>query len=115
MFAINGCDVAQTKNKILQKSLKCRDIDTTSSLELLNRIFDCYNVSAGCLQLVLGRKFPSSRNRAVIAQIVGLDDRYMLRNAVFRHFQRKMNNNNSAQAKRKTIPTCPANNRQVSN
>ncbi|GBL98071.1 hypothetical protein AVEN_84576-1 [Araneus ventricosus] len=101
VLAINGYDAAQTKSKILKKSLKCRDIDTTSSLELFNHIFDCYNTWTGCLQLVLGRKFPLSRNRSVIARLVGFDDRYTLRNAVFRHFQRKMNNNNnkSAQAK----------------
>ncbi|GBM59152.1 hypothetical protein AVEN_159046-1, partial [Araneus ventricosus] len=69
MLAINGYDVAQTKSKILQKSLKCRDIDSTSSLELFNHIFDCYNPWSGCLQLVLGRKFPLSRNQAVIARI----------------------------------------------
>ncbi|GBN08475.1 hypothetical protein AVEN_223984-1 [Araneus ventricosus] len=72
MLAMNGYDVAQTKSKILQKSLKRRDIDTTSSLELFNHIFDCYNTWTGCLQLVLGRKFPLSRNRAVIARIVAL-------------------------------------------
>ncbi|GBN83909.1 hypothetical protein AVEN_106884-1 [Araneus ventricosus] len=96
MLAINGYDVTQTNSKILQKSLKCRDIDTTSSLELYNHIFDCYNTWTGCLQLVLGRKFPFSRNRDVIARIVGLDDGYTLRNAAFRHFQRKMNNNNKS-------------------
>ncbi|GBM94878.1 hypothetical protein AVEN_204437-1 [Araneus ventricosus] len=69
MLAINGYDVTQTKSKILQKSLKCRDIDTTSSLELFNHIFDCYNT---CLQLVLGLKVPVSRNRDVVARIVGL-------------------------------------------
>ncbi|GBN73508.1 hypothetical protein AVEN_259527-1 [Araneus ventricosus] len=102
-LAINGYYVAQMKSKILQKSLKCRDIDTTSSLEIFNHIFGCYNTWTGCLQLVLGRKFPLSRNRDVIAQIAGLDDRYTLRNAVFRHFQRKMNSNNkSAHAQKKS-------------
>ncbi|GBO14217.1 hypothetical protein AVEN_200590-1 [Araneus ventricosus] len=67
MLAVNGYDVAQTKSKVLQKSLKCRDIDTTSSLELFNHIFDCYNTWTGCLQLALDRKFPLRRNRAVIA------------------------------------------------
>ncbi|GBO22651.1 hypothetical protein AVEN_214154-1 [Araneus ventricosus] len=119
MLAINGYDVAQTKSKILQKSLKCRDIDTTIALELFNHIFDCYNTWSGCLQLVLGRKFPLSRNWAVIPRIVGLDDRYTLRNAVFRHFQRKMNNNNnkSGMLKKHALPdsnfslqqTCTAN------
>ncbi|GBN56789.1 hypothetical protein AVEN_23054-1 [Araneus ventricosus] len=112
MVVINGHDVAQTKSKILQKSLKCRGIDTTSSLELFNHIFDCYNTWTGCLQLVLGRKFPLSRNRVVFARIVGLDDRYTLRKAVFRHFQRKMNNSNNKIMLQK-IPTCPAFNRQV--
>ncbi|GBM42082.1 hypothetical protein AVEN_158244-1 [Araneus ventricosus] len=89
--------------KFCKKSLKCRDIDTTSSLELFNHIFDCYKTRTGCLQLVLGRKFPLSRNRAVIARIVGLDDRHTLRNAVFGHFQRKLNNNNkNAHAKKKS-------------
>ncbi|GBM71497.1 hypothetical protein AVEN_68422-1 [Araneus ventricosus] len=84
---------------------KCRDIDTNSSFELFNHIFDCYNTWAGCLQLELGRKFPLSRNRAVIARMVGLDDRYTLRKAVFRHFRRKMNNNhNSAHAQKKSLP-----------
>ncbi|GBN67847.1 hypothetical protein AVEN_174034-1 [Araneus ventricosus] len=102
MLAINGYDVAQAKSKILQKSLKCRDIDTTSSLELFNHISDCYNTWTGCLQLVLGRKLPLSSNRAVIARIVSLDDRYALR--TFRHFQRKMynNNNKSAHAQNKS-------------
>ncbi|GBN59265.1 hypothetical protein AVEN_187209-1 [Araneus ventricosus] len=76
MLAIYGYDMAQTKSKILQKSLKCRHIDTTSSLELFNHIFDCYNTWTDGLQLVHGRRFPLSRNRAVIARIVGLDDRY---------------------------------------
>ncbi|GBO14862.1 hypothetical protein AVEN_218008-1 [Araneus ventricosus] len=100
MLASNGYGVVQ-KSKILQESLKCRDIDTTSSLELFNPIFDCFNTWTGCLQ---GRKFPLGRNRAVIAPIVGFEDRYTLRNAVFRHFQRKMNKNNKsahAQKKRK--------------
>ncbi|GBO06218.1 hypothetical protein AVEN_1008-1 [Araneus ventricosus] len=100
MLAINGYDVAQTKGKILQKSLKCRDIDTTSSFELFNPIIDCYNTWKGCLQLVLGRKFPLNRNRAVIARIVALDDRYTLKNAIFRHLQRKMNNNKCAHAQK---------------
>ncbi|GBN40876.1 hypothetical protein AVEN_70914-1 [Araneus ventricosus] len=82
--------------KFCKKSLKCRDIVTTISLESFNHIFDCYNTWTSCLQIVLGLKFPLSRNRAVIARIVGLDDRYTLRNAVFRHFQRKMNNNNKS-------------------
>ncbi|GBM54987.1 hypothetical protein AVEN_82535-1 [Araneus ventricosus] len=106
MLAVNGYDVAQTKSKILQKSLKCRDIDTTSSLELLNPIFDCYNSWTGCLQLVHGLRFPLSRNRAVIARIVGLDDRYTLRKAAFRHFQRKMNNNKSAHAPKNPNMPC---------
>ncbi|GBM04713.1 hypothetical protein AVEN_44848-1 [Araneus ventricosus] len=92
----------RTKSKILEKSLKYRDIDTTSSLELFNYIFDCYNTWTGSIQLELGRKFPLSRNRAVIARIVGLGDRYTLRNAVFRHFQRKMNNRNNKSAHAKT-------------
>ncbi|GBO19616.1 hypothetical protein AVEN_227261-1 [Araneus ventricosus] len=75
MLAINGSDVVETKSKSLQKSLKCRNIDTTISLELFNHIFDCYNTWTGCFQLVLGRKFPLRRNRAVIARIVGLEDR----------------------------------------
>ncbi|GBM06662.1 hypothetical protein AVEN_190880-1 [Araneus ventricosus] len=96
MLAINGYDV-------LKKSLKCRDIDTARSLELFNHIFDRYNTWSGCLQLVLGRKFPLSRNRSVIARIVGLDDRYTRRKAVFGHFQGKMKNNNkSAYAKKKS-------------
>ncbi|GBN52802.1 hypothetical protein AVEN_79847-1 [Araneus ventricosus] len=82
MLVISGYDVAQTKSKILQKSRKRVDIDTTSNLELFNLIFDFYNTWTGCLQLVLGRKFLLSRNRAVIARIVGLDDKYTLRNAV---------------------------------
>ncbi|GBL83961.1 hypothetical protein AVEN_100846-1 [Araneus ventricosus] len=100
--------MAMTWRKILQNSPKCRDIDTTSSLELFNHIFDCYNTWTGCLQLELGRKFPLSRNRAVIARTASLDDRYKLRNAVFRHFQRKMNNNNKSAHAQKKIPTCPA-------
>ncbi|GBM60010.1 hypothetical protein AVEN_223380-1 [Araneus ventricosus] len=76
--------MAMTCRRRRAKSCKtrrvCRDIDITSSLELFNRIFDCYNTRTGCLQLALGRKFPLSRNRAVIARIVGLDDRYTLRN-----------------------------------
>ncbi|GBO10845.1 hypothetical protein AVEN_65019-1 [Araneus ventricosus] len=48
-------------------------------------------------------------NRAVIARIVGFDDRYTLRNAVFRYFQRKMNNNKSAHAQKN--PNMPAFNR----
>ncbi|GBM62313.1 hypothetical protein AVEN_157928-1 [Araneus ventricosus] len=114
MIAINGYDMAQPKSKILQKSLKCWDIDTTSSLELFNPILDYYNTWTGCLQPVPGRKFPLSRNRAHIARIVGLGGRYMIRNGVFRHFQRKMddNNNKSAYAERK-IPTCHVFNRQV--
>ncbi|GBM49862.1 hypothetical protein AVEN_204972-1 [Araneus ventricosus] len=107
MLAINGYDVAQTKSKILQKSLKCRGTDTTSSLELFNNIFDCYNTWTGRFQLVFGRKFPLSRNWAVIARIVGLDDRYTLRNAVFRHFQRKMNDNNNKSAHAKKNPNMP--------
>ncbi|GBN67734.1 hypothetical protein AVEN_39845-1 [Araneus ventricosus] len=95
MPSISGYYVAQTKSKILQKSLKCRHIDTTSSLEPFNDIFYCYNTWTDGLQLVLGRKFPLSRNRAVIARIVGLDDRYTLINAVFLHFQRKMKSNNN--------------------
>ncbi|GBN81103.1 hypothetical protein AVEN_174884-1 [Araneus ventricosus] len=101
------------RTKFCKKSLKCRDIDTTSSLELFNPIFDCYNTWTGCLQLVLGRKFPLRRNRTVIARKVGLDDRYTLRNAVFRHLRRKMNNNNKSAHARKKIPTCLAFNRQV--
>ncbi|GBM78688.1 hypothetical protein AVEN_244360-1 [Araneus ventricosus] len=112
MLAMNGYDVAQTKSKILRKSLKCRDIDTTSSLKLSNHIFDCYNTWTGCLQLLFGRKLPLSRNQAVIARIVGLDDLYTLRNAVFRHFQRRMNSNNTS-AHAKKIPTGPAFNHQV--
>ncbi|GBN10521.1 hypothetical protein AVEN_157221-1 [Araneus ventricosus] len=107
MLAINGYDVEQTKSKILQKSLKCRDIDITSSLELFNPIFDCYNTWTGCLQLVLGRKFPLSRNRAVISRIVGLDDRYTFRNAVFRHFQQKMNSYNNKKGHAKKNPNIP--------
>nr|GBM69711.1 hypothetical protein AVEN_66718-1 [Araneus ventricosus] len=107
MLAIKGYDVTQTKCKILQKSLKCRNIETTSSLELFNHIFDCYNTWAGCLQLVLGSKFSLSWNRVLIARIVGLDDRYSLREAVFRHFQRKMNSNNkSDHAKTNPIMSC---------
>ncbi|GBM62302.1 hypothetical protein AVEN_161637-1 [Araneus ventricosus] len=102
MLAINGYDVAQAKGKILQKSLKCRDIDTTSSLEHFDRIFYCYNTWTGCLQLALGRKLPLRRDRAVIARTVGLDDRYTLRKAVFRHLQRKLNNNKSAHAQNKS-------------
>ncbi|GBM42046.1 hypothetical protein AVEN_30402-1 [Araneus ventricosus] len=97
LLAINGYDVAQTNGKFLQQSLKCRDIDTISSLERFNHIFDCYNTLTGCLQLALGRKFALSRNRAVIVRIVGLDDRYTLRNVVFRHFQRTINNNNTSE------------------
>ncbi|GBN88802.1 hypothetical protein AVEN_190159-1 [Araneus ventricosus] len=84
MLAINGYDVAQTKSKILQKSPKRRDRDITSSLELFNPVFDCFNTWTGRLRLVLGRKSPLSRNRDVVARIVGLDDRYTLRNDVFR-------------------------------
>ncbi|GBM27659.1 hypothetical protein AVEN_49961-1 [Araneus ventricosus] len=111
MLAINGYGVVKTKIKILQNSLKCRDIDTTSSVEYLNHIFDCYNTWSGCLQLVLGRNFSLSRNRAVVARILDLDDRYTLSNAVFRHFQRKMNDNNKIAHVQKKIPTCPLFNR----
>ncbi|GBM53366.1 hypothetical protein AVEN_81920-1 [Araneus ventricosus] len=65
MLAINGYAVAQTKSKFLQKSqdfAQNRDIYTTSSLELFDHIFDCYNSWTRCLQLVLGHKFPLSRN-----------------------------------------------------
>ncbi|GBM92281.1 hypothetical protein AVEN_212505-1 [Araneus ventricosus] len=110
MLAINGYDVAQTKSTILQKSLKCRDIDTVSSLELFNRMSYCYNTWTGCLQLVLGRKFPLNHNRVVIARIVCFDDRYTLRNSVFRHFQRKMNNKSEHAEK---IPNMPCIQRQV--
>ncbi|GBN59805.1 hypothetical protein AVEN_139629-1 [Araneus ventricosus] len=99
MLPINGYDVAQTKSEILQKSVKCPDIDTTSSLELFNRIFNCFNTWTGCLQLVLGRKFPLSCNQAVIARIVDLVVRCTLRNAVFRHLQRKMNKSGHAKKK----------------
>ncbi|GBO22045.1 hypothetical protein AVEN_80328-1 [Araneus ventricosus] len=44
-----------------------------------------------------------------------LDDRYTLRNAVSRHAQRKINNDNSKSAHAKETPTCPAFNRQVLN
>ncbi|GBN02193.1 hypothetical protein AVEN_59420-1 [Araneus ventricosus] len=94
MLAINGYDMAQTKSKIPQKSLKCGDIDSTSSLELFNHIFDCPHTWTGhtwtgCLQLVLGRRFPSNSNRAVIARIVDFEDRYTLRNADFGIFNEK--------------------------
>ncbi|GBM87193.1 hypothetical protein AVEN_145061-1, partial [Araneus ventricosus] len=35
-------------------------------------------------------------NRAAIARIIGLDDRYTFKNFVFRQFQQKMNNNNKS-------------------
>ncbi|GBN01242.1 hypothetical protein AVEN_86110-1 [Araneus ventricosus] len=56
-------------------------------------------------RLVLRRKFPLSHNWAVITRILGLDDRHTLRNAVSRHFQRKMNNKSAhAQKKNPNMP-----------
>ncbi|GBO46381.1 hypothetical protein AVEN_157639-1 [Araneus ventricosus] len=102
MLAINSYDVAETKSIILQKSLKYRGNHTASSLELFNHIFDCYNTWTDCLQLVLGRKFPLGRNRAVIALELTIDIRST------KNEQQQQEGTCS-----KKFPTCPAFNSQI--